>query len=103
MKTDELSTKEVKELHIEKINNAIDAILDLEDYYPLPSDLSSALNRLRTLRNYAEEEIEVEDKVYDTFTKKYRTVSKVSTINLYFNDEDTEHYVIGKKYCFKVS
>ncbi|MEE9573483.1 MAG: hypothetical protein V3W20_10575 [Candidatus Neomarinimicrobiota bacterium] len=47
------------ELHVEKINAAIDSIIELEKYYQqMPNDLSKALTNLNHLRNLAEEEIE---------------------------------------------
>lgn len=93
---------EIRERHIENINKAIDAIINLEDYYPLPNDLSQALNKLNSMRNLAEEEIEAGDRVFDTFTRKERLVYRVGAVNLFFNDEDVTHSCIASKYCFKL-
>lgn len=99
------SENEIKanELHIEKINMAIDAIIDLEDYYPLPNDLSKALDKLNSLRSLAEEDISVGDKVYIPFLGKIKEVYQDGYLNWFFNpDIDKEYFAIGKKFCFKM-
>ncbi len=89
---------------IEKINNAIDAIINLEDYYPLGPKLSAALDELNFRRNISEEDIEAGDRVYDRKYKAYRIVSGVGTIWYFFNDGVAMGNVpTDKKDVFKVS
>lgn len=98
----EVSTEKAVTDHIEKIESAIDSILDLERYYSqMPPELTSALNRLNNLRSLAEEEIDKGDWVYDTYTGKERQVSRVGERNLFFEDDNKDHSMIGRKFCFK--
>ena len=89
-----MDTTETKELHIERINNAIDAILNIEEYYDqMPSDLTKAISKLNSLRSLAEE-----DMVYNAFDGTIAKVEKVLYKNLVLEGRKE---MIGKKYCFK--
>lgn len=92
----------VREQHIEKINKAIDALIDLEDYYPLPEKISAALYELNGMRNVAEEEIEAGDKIWDTKNKEFGRVDSVGVLNFIFTMRKPTAGSIGKKFCFKV-
>lgn len=95
-----MNTQEVKEKHIEDVENAIDAILNLEKYYhQMPNDLSKALSKLNSLKSIAEEEIEEGDSIYNTIDGTVDKVKQVLVKNLYLTDRKD---LIGKKFCFKL-
>lgn len=100
--------------HVDKINNLIDAILDLEGYYEqLPSDLKVALDKANTLRNIAEEPIGQGDYVYDSQNHKAVIVISVNAKTFTVaqgelnKNNNTIDYIKGtsrdikKQYCFK--
>lgn len=88
-----------QEKHVAAINSAIDALINLEDFTPLPNALCLALSKLNSMRNYAESDIESGDKVYDTFNKKYQTIKEVGVLNYFFENGAS----VGIKFCFPVA
>lgn len=98
------SEAQARERHVEKINAAIDAIINLEDFYPLPNALSAALSKLNSMRSRAEEEIEPGDEVWDSHNKEYGIVESIGAVNFFLtasDDKPADHLVIGKQFCFK--
>lgn len=102
MNISKVTTENIRDIHVNDINKAIDAILNLDHYYEcLPYDLSQALIKLNSLRTLAEEDIEKGDTVWDSFTGQRRKVKFVQVKNLCFDDGIIEFRTIGKKFCFK--
>jgi len=88
-----------KEAHIDAINNAIDAIINLEDFCILSNPLISALSKLNSMRHCAETEINVGERVYDSFNKIEVIVSEIHTLNYFLENGES----VGRKYCFPVA
>ena len=99
MKREIKTAAEAKEAHVDAINAAIDALINLEDFTPLPAALSNALSKLNSMRNTAEAPVDAGTEVWDTVNKEYGIVKTVGALNYFFEDEVR---VVGIKYCFPV-
>lgn len=89
-----------REKHIAALNAIIDAIINLEDFTPIPVELSNALSKVNSMRNQAEEDIEPGDKIWDSFNKEFGIVQSVGILNYFFENGKLS---VGKKYCFKIA
>lgn len=88
-----------KENYINALDAVIDAIINLEDFIPIPNALSAALSKVNSLKHYGELEIEIGDKVYDNVNKDFGVIQSIGTLNYFFEGEKMS---VGKRFCIQL-
>lgn len=94
----ESSIEQAKENYINALYGCIDAIINLEDFIPIPNQLKDALSKVNSLKHYAELELEPGDKVWDNHNNEYGIIKSIGDLNIFFEGDKMS---VGKKFCIQ--
>lgn len=91
----EQAIKIANEKYVSALEAVIDAIINLEDFIKIPGELVRGLDKVNSLKHYAELEVEAGDLVWNNHAKEFNRVVSVGVLNY----ETKEHGMVGKKFC----